>query len=63
MLLRTLHAQSDAYRLRAPHCPTCGEPLLLPEAAEFGEGGVIRHLWVCEECGSAFTTAIVVARR
>lgn len=37
-------------------CAHCGVRLYVPEWSEFRDGGRIRHLWQCDDCGCAFET-------
>jgi DNA-directed RNA polymerase subunit RPC12/RpoP len=41
-----------------PDCPDCGSRLLLAETARFNLSGRIDHLWVCDDCGTAFETSM-----
>ena len=40
-------------------CPACGAwAPIAPIASDYLGGGQIRHHWVCEPCGHAWTTAL-----
>lgn len=49
--------------LRRPNCPRCGSLLLVAEESRFDLKGRIVHIWSCDACGHAFTTAIRLWRR
>ena len=44
-------------------CAHCGVRLDVPEWSEFRDGGRIRHLWQCDDCGCAFETKLGDFRR
>lgn len=49
-------------RLRAViECAQCGERIYVPEWTEYRDGGRVRQLWACENCGYAFETIVHVA--
>jgi hypothetical protein len=40
-------------------CPVCGSwTPMRPIASDYLDGGQIRHHWVCDPCGHAWTTAV-----
>jgi hypothetical protein len=40
-------------------CPVCGAwAPMMPVASDYLGGGQIRHHWVCDPCGHAWTTAV-----
>jgi len=41
-----------------PYCPQCGDEQIVPERSEFAGHGRVQHVWVCDECGNEFSTAI-----
>jgi uncharacterized protein with PIN domain len=59
--MHTIQATAADTRLwfsALPRCPTCGEPVVAAQAAEFVDTGEIRHHWVCDDCGQAFSTTV-----
>ena len=42
-------------------CPHCGDVMVAPIMSEFVEGGEIRHLWECDDCGEFTSTSIPLA--
>ena len=41
-----------------PRCPGCGIEQIVPEHSEFAGEGRVQHVWLCEECGKEFSTAV-----
>ena len=41
-----------------PRCPACGIEQMVPEHSEFAGEGRVQHVWLCEECGKEFSTAV-----
>jgi hypothetical protein len=41
-----------------PRCPACGIEQMVPEHSEFAGEGRVQHVWLCEECGQEFSTAV-----
>ncbi len=39
-------------------CRQCGERIYAPQWSEYRDGGRIRHLWACEDCGYSFETTV-----
>ena len=39
-------------------CPQCHERMVAPELTEFVDSREIRHHWLCDACGSEFSTAL-----
>ncbi len=51
----TIARSADRFFAR-PCCPRCGIEQLAPERSAFVGDGEVKHLWACEDCGTAFTT-------
>lgn len=54
--------------LSRPHCPCCGNVLLVAENSRFDANasnamGRIDHDWSCDDCGNAFVTSIRLCPR
>jgi RNase P subunit RPR2 len=45
-------------RLPFPSCPECHAVLIAPAASAHVSERDVRHAWLCEECGHAFTTTV-----
>ncbi len=58
MQLQTAKASAPAIAgfFARPCCPRCGIEQLAPERSAFVGDGEVKHLWACEDCGTAFTT-------
>ena len=37
-------------------CAQCGERIYIPEWSECVDGCRVRHLWLCDACGTSFET-------
>jgi hypothetical protein len=45
-------------RLPFPSCPVCHTVLIAAAASAHVSERDIRHAWLCEDCGHAFTTTV-----
>jgi transposase-like protein len=43
-----------------PRCPSCDEYVVAAHSSEFVDTGEIRHHWVCDDCGQAFSTTVTL---
>jgi hypothetical protein len=61
--MKTTHAAmrveaTPVQRLAFPSCPECNSLLFAAAASTFISERNVRHAWVCEDCGHAFTTTV-----
>jgi hypothetical protein len=54
------YSRSNPFFSSLPHCPACGEAVIAAQASEFIDTGEIRHHWVCDDCGQAFSTTVTL---
>lgn len=47
-----------ARRLPLPSCPACQSSMFAAAASAHVSERDIRHAWLCEDCGHAFTTTV-----
>jgi hypothetical protein len=52
-----------ARRLPFPSCPACNAVLIAASASAHVSERDVRHAWLCEDCGHAFTTTVRLAFR
>jgi hypothetical protein len=48
----------QARRLPFPSCPECHAVMVAAAASALVSERQIRHAWLCEDCGHAFTTTV-----
>ena len=45
-----------------PLCPECGHEQFVPERSSYVSESMVRHAWLCEDCGFGFTTSVEIGR-
>lgn len=60
MHIQNACSQSRPFFSTMPCCPACGESVVAAQASEFIDTGEIRHHWLCDDCGQAFSTTVTL---